>query len=229
MWVWKQSWMDAIPLCILRLNFRSNGHNRCHNPAPTSHLSIVQYVWTLTNVLSSASYLCQRGETADHTISFRFALMTDDSISLTRGMKSSKVGKGLKPAPHVLHGVAFTNVYILCGNVKRCSWLGFGLLPQMLHWILMNHQDFRLIKSPKKRPVESLRLSSLRGHTVHLNPFTWGDEASLSTFTALLVIHHCLNAYPYDGYINPYYWVDDHPLLYIYILLYTCKQWESRP
>ena len=152
MWVWKQSWMDAIPLCILRLNFRSNGHNRCHNPAPTSHLSIVQYVWTLTNVLSSASYLCQRGETADHTISFRFALMTDDSISLTRGMKSSKVGKGLKPAPHVLHGVAFTNVYILCGNVKRCSWLGFGLLPQMLHWILMNHQDFRLIKSPKKGP-----------------------------------------------------------------------------
>ena len=25
------------------------------------------------------------------------------------------------------------------------------------------------------------------------------------------------NRNPYSGYINPYYWVDDHPLLYIYI------------
>ena len=23
---------------------------------------------------------------------------------------------------------------------------------------------------------------------------------------------------PYNGYINPYYWVDDHPLLYIYYM-----------
>ena len=27
---------------------------------------------------------------------------------------------------------------------------------------------------------------------------------------------------PYNGYINPYYWVDDHPVLY-------GKQWEFRP
>ena len=30
------------------------------------------------------------------------------------------------------------------------------------------------------------------------------------------------NRNPYNGYINPYYWVDDHPLLY-------GKQWEFRP
>ena len=26
--------------------------------------------------------------------------------------------------------------------------------------------------------------------------------------------HPAFNRNPYDGYINPYYWVDDHPLLY---------------
>ena len=26
--------------------------------------------------------------------------------------------------------------------------------------------------------------------------------------------HPTFNRNPYDGYINPYYWVDDHPLLY---------------
>ena len=26
--------------------------------------------------------------------------------------------------------------------------------------------------------------------------------------------HPTLNRNPYNGYINPYYWVDDHPLLY---------------
>ena len=26
--------------------------------------------------------------------------------------------------------------------------------------------------------------------------------------------HHTFNRNPYNGYINPYYWVDDHPLLY---------------
>ena len=26
--------------------------------------------------------------------------------------------------------------------------------------------------------------------------------------------HPALNRNPYNGYINPYYWVDDHPLLY---------------
>ena len=25
---------------------------------------------------------------------------------------------------------------------------------------------------------------------------------------------HTFNRNPYNGYINPYYWVDDHPLLY---------------
>ncbi len=28
--------------------------------------------------------------------------------------------------------------------------------------------------------------------------------------------HPTFNRNPYDGYINPYYWVDDHPLLYGY-------------
>ena len=27
--------------------------------------------------------------------------------------------------------------------------------------------------------------------------------------------HPTFNRNPYNGYINPYYWVDDHPLLYI--------------
>ena len=26
--------------------------------------------------------------------------------------------------------------------------------------------------------------------------------------------HPTFNRNPYNGYINPYYWVDDHPLLY---------------
>ena len=26
--------------------------------------------------------------------------------------------------------------------------------------------------------------------------------------------HPTFNRNPYSGYINPYYWVDDHPLLY---------------
>ena len=26
--------------------------------------------------------------------------------------------------------------------------------------------------------------------------------------------HLTFNRNPYNGYINPYYWVDDHPLLY---------------
>ncbi len=26
--------------------------------------------------------------------------------------------------------------------------------------------------------------------------------------------HRTFNRNPYNGYINPYYWVDDHPLLY---------------
>ena len=26
--------------------------------------------------------------------------------------------------------------------------------------------------------------------------------------------HPTVNGNPYNGYINPYYWVDDHPLLY---------------
>ena len=26
--------------------------------------------------------------------------------------------------------------------------------------------------------------------------------------------HPTFNKNPYNGYINPYYWVDDHPLLY---------------
>ena len=26
--------------------------------------------------------------------------------------------------------------------------------------------------------------------------------------------HTTFNRNPYNGYINPYYWVDDHPLLY---------------
>ncbi len=26
--------------------------------------------------------------------------------------------------------------------------------------------------------------------------------------------HPTFNSNPYNGYINPYYWVDDHPLLY---------------
>ena len=26
--------------------------------------------------------------------------------------------------------------------------------------------------------------------------------------------HPTFNMNPYNGYINPYYWVDDHPLLY---------------
>ncbi len=26
--------------------------------------------------------------------------------------------------------------------------------------------------------------------------------------------HHTFNRNPYNRYINPYYWVDDHPLLY---------------
>ena len=38
---------------------------------------------------------------------------------------------------------------------------------------------------------------------------------------------------PCNGYINPYYWVDDHPLLYIhiytytYIYIYTWKHWQT--
>ena len=32
--------------------------------------------------------------------------------------------------------------------------------------------------------------------------FFWGDG------------HTTFNRNPYNGYINPYYWVDDHPLLY---------------
>ena len=26
--------------------------------------------------------------------------------------------------------------------------------------------------------------------------------------------HPTFNRNPYNGYVNPYYWVDDHPLLY---------------
>ena len=26
--------------------------------------------------------------------------------------------------------------------------------------------------------------------------------------------HPTFNRNPYNGYLNPYYWVDDHPLLY---------------
>ena len=29
-----------------------------------------------------------------------------------------------------------------------------------------------------------------------------------------MVIHPTFNRNPYNGYINPYYWVDDHPLLW---------------
>ena len=35
--------------------------------------------------------------------------------------------------------------------------------------------------------------------------------------------HPTFNRNPYNGYINPYYWVDDHPLLYGTIY------WEFRP
>ena len=183
-------------------------------------------MWTLTYVLSSASYLCQRGETADHTIFFGFALMTDDSISLTRGKKSSKVGKGLKPAPHVLHGVAFTDVYILCGNVKTRSWLGFGLLPQMLPLNPHESSGFSPHKIPKKkkRRVLAVVIAS-RTHSpsesIHLRG--WGFPIDLYC----TVGHPPSIGNPYDGYINPYYWVDDHPLFPYYI--YICKEWESRP
>ena len=36
------------------------------------------------------------------------------------------------------------------------------------------------------------------------------------TIMCAMVGHPTFNRNPYSGYINPYYWVDDHPLLYIY-------------
>ena len=30
--------------------------------------------------------------------------------------------------------------------------------------------------------------------------------------------HPTFNRNPYNGYLNPYYWVDDHPLLYMEVM-----------
>ena len=49
----------------------------------------------------------------------------------------------------------------------------------------------------------------------------FGKEAINSIYTCAMVKsryirdgHPTFNRNPYNGYINPYYWVDDHPLLY---------------
>ena len=47
-----------------------------------------------------------------------------------------------------------------------------------------------------------------------------GDEVHYPVICAMVKSryigdgHPTFNRNPYNGYINPYYWVDDHPLLY---------------
>ena len=54
-----------------------------------------------------------------------------------------------------------------------------------------------------------------------LRYFFWGWGGVVGTYKCAMVKsryigdgHPTFNRNPYDGYINPYCWVDDHPLLY---------------
>ena len=42
------------------------------------------------------------------------------------------------------------------------------------------------------------------------------DSDGTSKLVVLGMVIPPLIGNPYNGYVNPYYWVDDHPLLYIY-------------
>ena len=51
--------------------------------------------------------------------------------------------------------------------------------------------------------VESSHMLNLLGHMCHGQKSRFVGDG-----------HHTFNRNPYNRYINPYYWVDDHPLLY---------------
>ena len=46
-----------------------------------------------------------------------------------------------------------------------------------------------------------------------LDPFIFQNEPGSKLLVLGMVIQPLIEN-PYNGYVNPYYWVDDHPLLY---------------
>ena len=57
------------------------------------------------------------------------------------------------------------------------------------------------------------------GPRIILHRYRWGFKKKVHQSKPICAM---FNRNPYNGYINPYYWVDDHPLLYIW------KEWEFR-
>ena len=95
------------------------------------------------------------------------------------------------------------------GNIHMGSFLG-GYLNPLFYWALsihsMQHWRMKVTKCPFVKLVIIFPLGLPRVWT--------GPICAMVKSRYIGDGHPTFNRNPYNGYINPYYWVDDHPLLY---------------
>ena len=91
----------------------------------------------------------------------------------------------------------------------KTSFLGYGLLAgAMLVSGIVNFVGKSILHPTRESRSQRLWLKYLSNMTAY--------EPGSKLLVLGMVVQPLIGN-PYNGYINPYYWVDDHPLLYINI------------